>query len=547
MKATADNSEARKALVAKMEAQVEVRKEEAKVCLAWFRERFKAWNEKIDKIREDRYDFIRDKLIEMGYGPEFEFIDEHDAGPGWHYSDRWICPEVLNFHSLREVQQAAPITDRIWDNRVKEPVVGYIEEVRKLRLGHERKEVISNRGVVFADAWVKWLGQKAQVQRYAPDILMPSIADIVEHPTVKALLETPGDAEVTESQCMAIVENMPDFIAEWCQQKNEALFKLVPRSVFEGDDFLRAWLDGRKNPRTETRWMELAMVVFKCKEVKSPVDSAVIVCDNPTRGDSTTPPNYHDNIGDISWKTYDDRLYFPEYLHHPCCKYTSRSWEERQYDYNPFLVVDRLLLDKHRKLQRKKWDVEKLVFDEKASKVVRRVLQACGLPLYTRAPELDLQNLQIVCLNCSPGGAIHRGALVTPRTWRVMVRHIIDTHWGSTSVRMQKLTDVDAARARSAARDEAKRRSNYPGGWYGRSTEIVRKYKCLFCRDAPYEPGRLSWTVFLEHLEKYHDIRRETVKRYYDDGELYTSLQWELAPLPPLEIQIETQDEYSRK
>ncbi|KAJ3547976.1 hypothetical protein NMY22_g1446 [Coprinellus aureogranulatus] len=140
-------------------------------------------------------------------GPEFEFLEEYRAGPGWFFSDR-ACPRVLTFHSLKEVQQAAPITDRTRNNCVKEPVVGYIEEVRKLRLDHERRDAIDDRGVVFADAWVKWLGQKAQVERCAPETLMPSIADVIEHPTVKALLEAPGDAEVTEQQCMAMIESM---------------------------------------------------------------------------------------------------------------------------------------------------------------------------------------------------------------------------------------------------------------------------------------------------------------------------------------------------
>lgn len=93
---------------------------------------------------------------------------------------------------------------------------------------------------------------------------------------------------------------------------------------------------------------------------------------------------------------------------------TVDDWSGRE----PSILSMKDEYDDVRGLVRDSWDSDKLRFDEKASRVVKQLLQAVGLELSTTTKEMDRLDHRFVCLKCTFGSRCDGSRVVRIWSWR---------------------------------------------------------------------------------------------------------------------------------
>ncbi|TEB32583.1 hypothetical protein FA13DRAFT_1731785 [Coprinellus micaceus] len=492
----------RTAFVAKKEEGIKARKAHAKRCREWAALIAEVREDELDDLRVQRKVFIRKRLEELGYEPEFEFLQMFENSD---CSYRVIppVPKFEWFDWVDEVKHAKPITQRSWNNRVKGIMVEYMERIRAIRLENDRNMFLEGRREAVALSWADWISEEPQLKRYPPGYFLPTVVDVVEHPRTQAFITEPGERIFPKEEFVAFLDNFHDAIEEWRREKGKALFGLV------GDVCKRD--AGLKDEESGLEWMELAMVVFSCTEYRYAKHLTAQVCDDQTlpweRSSPTNFTSFTTTDRPIDWHE-DTCMFFPEYLHHVCCKASQRNHDEHTFCSS----------------LRKMWDMETLRFNVKASAVVRRLLEACGLGLRTKARELDKVDPRLVCLKCTHGHGVDGERTVQVRTWRSSVKHAMEKHWGSNTVRFQRISGEDADRAKMLEESEWGRRTMW----------------CMHCRDRRREAGPLTKEGLVDHIDNDHfgDLDPGDPDLPDAEGTVYTLEPWDMAHIQPLSVKM---------
>ncbi|KAJ6575478.1 hypothetical protein B0H19DRAFT_987683 [Mycena capillaripes] len=463
----------RSAFVKSRKEALAAREAHAAECKSWVdsltRER---WDE-LDGIRHKRRAEISEKLEELGFIEELEYLDGLVGGYG-------LRPALCLFDDHPDIKVPKPLTARTWKN-IESRLVDYMHEVKAHRLAADRLRVVRQREKVAVSSWVQFR------LRYPAERLLPSGTDILSWEKVKAIIELPscvptkykddsvlpevlaldaatGDDEkmdikiISPASFIRVFESMTAFISKWEQERTKALGEETP----VGPQYFQ-W---RRSPSEHMKALQLAACVFTCED-KFSIHRAY----------------HHYQCGAYP------AMWFPEFLHHPCNTVTNKQVDDEDVPENPLFKASKEI----GWCRRKEWSPKTIFFDEKASRAVKRVLEACGLDYnVVTTQEMDVMDPRFICLKCSYGAKCdgQRPRMVMP--WRNAVQHCMLVHWGDASVTWERIPEESAIEARTLS---ATRRLG---------TNI---WRCAHCRDSSKErEGKNTEELMKEHLDDWHDI-----------------------------------------
>jgi hypothetical protein len=263
-------------------------------------------------------------------------------------------------------------------------MIDYMKHMKAWRLDQERLELLQERRNSAIQVW-----QKYKRKNPSADIT-PSIPEFWERHDVKAIIQLPSHIPVNATNFSEVEKRIPAWISQWRESKKRDIY-------YRADVNDLPW--ARLNETQESH-LNLAVCVFTCSKY---------LCFKKEEEED------HDNM-----KYYP--MFYPEYLHHRCNRICRINWEIRD-DEDPDNPSLRLGPGYPRHTQRQAWSSEELVFDEKASKVARKIVEACGWNWQVmKAEEMDKRDPRIVCMKCTYGHKCDGERIVTVMTWRKAVR-----------------------------------------------------------------------------------------------------------------------------
>ncbi|RDB24429.1 hypothetical protein Hypma_008472 [Hypsizygus marmoreus] len=490
LKKMGDPNRDRNAFVKDRTTAIKVRKEHAKRCKVWFEKQVAQSQREVNKIKNERKEAITKKLNELGYKEETKYLEKLAVDA--LYS--WPPPVICLLHEHPSVKVPKPLTEQMWLN-MKPKMIAYMADVKAYRANEERLSLLEDRRILAHRAWRNYR-EKHPTTRF-----MPSPVTILEWPLVRSQIELPSEHAVTEVTFRVLFDKeLPGFLAEFWQveadklaRKHPCNWPCIPTDIYGSG----------------VHKLELAICVFKCRggiHLRDPE------CDPDTE--------------------FEPPLFYPEFLHHPCNSIGYRHGRDPEaetdeevdaLDSNPSLSVDK----QYKGCRRKAWSSQKLDPDEKASRVVKTIVEACGQdPRTTTVTAMDQLDPRLVCLKCTFGAKPDGERLCSVWTWRNAVNHCMKVHWGSSAVTWQKISDEDVVQARVLEAKEPERRHLSP--------LRPKIWRCTGCVDDTQDPGRMTMDEVLTHYDYVHGLDEVEA---YEEGELYMKAP-ECAPPQPLTVKM---------
>lgn len=326
--------------------------------------------------------------------------------------------------------------------------------------------------------------------------LMPSPADFCAFKPVKEVIERrkcdkPADTDdaATRTELALVITALPSVIEKWRENEvfSPLLFKLPCEYGLWSSRGAPAW-------GAVARALALAKTVFVCgapRWLHRPVPGTA--CVNPA-------------VGEVY-----EGMWWPEFAHHGCNGLGDHAAEARS---DP----SRALGDGYIVVQRRQWDADYLVFDDRGSAVASNVVRACNRdPDSATAEEMDNLDARLVCLKCSYGCLVDGERVFAVRTWRssvclytwnlmhsVLIRfgrrrqvqHAMLKHWGDATVRFQQISASDALLAHSLEDDEEAYHKKL-----GRKRPKDMCWLCTHCADTVCEPARMTLREMQKHIQ----------------------------------------------
>ncbi|KII94220.1 hypothetical protein PLICRDRAFT_36468 [Plicaturopsis crispa FD-325 SS-3] len=458
------------AFLKRVHDEMEAVKQHALLCEKWERARIVQREAELNSLRNTRQEAILSKLRELGYSKVIEKMPR--CRTEWTYDDLFLLSE----HPL--VRQPKPLTERIWNN-IKDEMIKWMEQMKDYLVKDKRRRVLSARKE-FA---MSILRRYKETHRTSDISLGP--LDFFDWAEVKQILDRKDTKRVCAEDFSRVLEKLPVYIEQW-------------RTAVSRDLVLKAGAEGAGAP------LDLAVHVFRCTWNLCPHHSL---------------HSLHNPEGSADL----DRLWYPEVLHHRCCGIKTYTLESPlQPD-----PVDVIGIWYHF-LVRQKWNIERLVFDDKASRVVRRILEACGLDAsVATVADIDALDPRLVCLKCSYGSRCD-GERIFPvrrRLWGYQVYHCLRTHWGDSSVRWERISDQDAMAACRKEQDNIVNNPLIP--------ERAPQWQCLRCIDTPDEVGPMTKAHLWNHMNMIEELDKEEC----EEGEDY-ALYRGLATISPPTVKL---------
>ncbi|KAJ6501134.1 hypothetical protein C8R47DRAFT_1040061 [Mycena vitilis] len=428
---------------------VAARRKHAEQCREWADSLAQDRVNDLAKIKRKRREDISERLEELGFAEELKYVERLER------SDLKVLPALLMLRDHPALKAHTPLTKGGW-KRMEAGLTAYMSTVRAHRIAAHRLGIIQLRESVAVSSWAHFRLQ------YSAEMLLPSGIDILSWEKVKAIIHLPSKIPTCRQDAVLASDSMAGFISAW---EGERTRELASRTVG-----LRP-LSGAWSHMDSLR---LATCVFTCEDTDTL---------------HHTYPHMQPKFAS------HPSMWFPEFLHHPCNTVTSRCNEDLAR--SALFVAPQLSW-----CQRKEWSSDALRFDEKVSRVVKRLLTASGKDQeVTTTREMDDTDPWFLCLNCSYGFKFAEQRPHTVMPWRTAVQHCMIVHWG-TSITWEMLPEeaADEARKLSAARSD----SLSTGNW-----------RCAHCRYSSYEKDERTdmkkhldrlWPTFIESCFRSHNF-----------------------------------------
>ncbi|KAL0069406.1 hypothetical protein AAF712_003431 [Marasmius tenuissimus] len=445
-----------------MKEQLKPRVENAELWHKWSEGLFDERQKELDNTRSKRGEVLKNKLRAEGY--EAELLRLEQAAPVPYLTEPFSGWE---YHPL--VKQPKPLTDRNWD-QIKDGMIRYMEQVKTIRLREERRALIWQRREIAATEWQAFRGENKLASEFLPNQI-----DVWLWEPIKSIIEKPSDALVNASSFNKLFAPvlLGSFVAKWQEDKHCQLRRLYPFDIW--------------HPRQPE--LKQATCVFSC-----------------------TRSSFHSTSSFGDW--FDGQhpcMWYPEFLHHPCNTLDTRGYwldeddddddDEDNHEQDPvekeLRIMPSLRTDVEFKgFRRRRWSTRWLMFDQKASRTVENILEACELSPYTLTEALDAADPRLVCLKCSFGAKCDGERRYPILTWRGAVQHSFKKHWGDAGVAWQKISDEDAAAARAAEANEPARRNI--------QIPPEKSWRCGHCKDTSQDQGRMTFSALESHFDTSH-------------------------------------------
>ena len=325
---------------------------------------------------------------------------------------------------------------------MKPGLVNYMEEIRSVLRIRERMSLVRPREAIVVEAYAEWRRQPENLERYPPNELVPTAADILEWNRIKSIIH---DSRHLTHQLVFDTFNsrylidgetaIQNYISSWKHKTVFGFEQLIPRRL--PCDGGKPWLYSPSFPVSQaTRHYILvrATSVFRCTgqtacACSSDVHTATVA--RWYRDTGITDTNNLTLFSDASIKPEDRRewvMWYPEYLFHACN--TVEGDPERHIPRRSRLDgiggdhLSTLEFKSTRASRAKRTSfaiAPHLEYDSKASRCVENLLSAAQRKLDTTAAEMDRANERFACLKCSYGGRIDGDRLMNVFHWRSAV------------------------------------------------------------------------------------------------------------------------------
>ena len=273
----------------------------------------------------------------------------------------------------------------VWKN-IQPELKEFMETMKAFRLERERVKLLQQRRHC-ASIVLNAFKRTSPTILASPNEFLPSSPDFWKWHPVKRIINSPNGVDVIVRSFETVLPDIPEWIVSWREGRIDELIDKI--RIYD-----LPYVGNRYSSRLAR--LELAVSVFTCKQPMCPDDK---------------------NISGWQEHVY---LYYPEFLHHRCNNIRWKDWRKSGDD------EAALSLGKgYDKFIRNVWTAEKLQFNEKASMVVRKIVESCGWDwkIMTVA-ELDRLNPGLVCLRCTWGCRCDGERRFTVRGWRASVRDI---------------------------------------------------------------------------------------------------------------------------
>ncbi|KAJ7352402.1 hypothetical protein DFH08DRAFT_934809 [Mycena albidolilacea] len=165
----------------------------AKLCIAWAAARAADRKDKIDNVRQQRYDAIVERLTALGWGEEIP----------WDFYD----DELVN--------QPRKLTDRIWKN-IEAPLMALLHA-----------KIIADRRTLAARVYNEFR------ETLPPDAVYPPTIDVLLTEQFRAIIEdTPvhPQEKLTEESFAVALLSLPELSAAWRRRKDAELVEIMKKS-----------------------------------------------------------------------------------------------------------------------------------------------------------------------------------------------------------------------------------------------------------------------------------------------------------------------------
>ncbi|KAE9397413.1 hypothetical protein BT96DRAFT_1020784 [Gymnopus androsaceus JB14] len=439
------HQEDRAEFLEKTENALDFRIDHAVLCEVWAQSLADEREQELDTIKTERRDAISAKLVEMGYAEELDFLDEYDD----HARNRLPDYPAFDRHPL--VRQPKPLKDKNW-NTIKDKLRDYMEIVKAHRIRTDRETLIWARRGRARLAWFTYRNKECDLQD-----LLPNQIDIWLWKPVNDLIEQPSERTTSFHPKMA---RGKDGSAPPSRASESLGF-----GVREFDD------------------LERATCVFSCAQ------DFYHMC-------------YKDAGPDADCK--ESCMWFPEFVHHPCNALARYGYDDGE-GAMPNLGSCKMVEAHHegKGFRRRQWSTRWLYFNDKASRTVRSILNACGMPLSTRVQQLDQTDPRLVCLKCSFGAKCDGERYFSVMTWRTAVEHNLKKHFGDGQTTFQRISTADANTARILEEAEPARRLATNPNCHQKPEP--KPWRCSLCKDRAKERGALTLTEMQKHYDSCHD------------------------------------------
>ncbi|KAJ7103187.1 hypothetical protein B0H15DRAFT_811322 [Mycena belliarum] len=469
----------------------EAREAHAAKCEAWTASLNQDRWDELEEIRDRRRADIVDKLEDLGFVEELEYLEDLELS-----LDR-VAPALILLDDHPDVKLGKPLTERSWKN-MEPRLVEYMQQVKAHRVAAERLRVVRQREKIAVSSWVQFR------LAYSAERLLPSGTDILSWGTVKAIIDLPSsvqtvlhDPEPVETGVIAgtLDEVESDKGRTETASVSTTISPASFTSVFSSmSGLIMRWEAKKLHELCRFNTLS-AEIPFSCSPTSRDLGAlrlaaCVFTCEDESK--------IHPWIEHYQNGVYP-AMYYPEFLHHPCTTVARRErGDDKDAPFNPLFEASK---DFHYH-RRKEWSTHSLFFDEKASRAVKRLLEACGLDYrIVTVEEMDSADPLFICLKCSYGAKCDGQRPRKVFSWRNAVQHCMRVHWGDGSVTWESITEesADLARALSAAR--------------GIDSNI---WQCAHCRYSSRDRDVVKTEELVHnHLDVYHSILDPVKERDY--------------------------------
>ncbi|KAF5386656.1 hypothetical protein D9615_001957 [Tricholomella constricta] len=181
--------------------------EHAERCSVWNQNRTEERSNELESIRQRRYEAIKERLSDLGWGTEIAKLESEDH-----------C-EQLSEQKL--VRQPRDLTERIWGN-IKTTLIDFMQKRKAYRIDMERRAMIHKRGRVLSEV----LKNYASTQQL--HAILPPVADVAILTSFRAVIEdTPIEEEVLETHFKEAMVDFPQVVETWRNSKDAELIEMM--------------------------------------------------------------------------------------------------------------------------------------------------------------------------------------------------------------------------------------------------------------------------------------------------------------------------------
>ncbi|KIP07824.1 hypothetical protein PHLGIDRAFT_127414 [Phlebiopsis gigantea 11061_1 CR5-6] len=189
--------------------------EHAAECEAWQQNLANLRRIELCELRERAIDEIEEKLREMGYGEDLDYIASRGA------SDE--VNDILYEHADWVWTRKEKLTEKVWQ-RIRPYFISLVENIRQRRVREETLQVVTQRCDIFLSLYRHWWAEQDDRN------VIPPWNEALWRDAVVDILLRPNDVEVTPDDFEPLQAYFTEWAVQWRERRDNELRKIVSDS-----------------------------------------------------------------------------------------------------------------------------------------------------------------------------------------------------------------------------------------------------------------------------------------------------------------------------